>query len=310
VPTPALERVALDGGVDTALAALPAAPGVAQILGPDDRSLLVARAADVRKWVAAQLGRGRAPKKGQRPPIDLTPIARAVRYAEARGAFRQRLLYERIVGPLVPLQKRRDLRIPAWLHLDPTEPFPRLTVRAGGDPARLFGPFRDAGAANKARDALQRATRLRPCDFTFVPAADLALGLGCVYAQVETCAAPCLERSTAEAYRALAEGLASALAAPAARAGPIAEAIPPWVRRGDSRAVLVEPAGDALTLYPLAGGALLDERAVTVPAADREAAIAALEFTPPAEPRDDTPWLMAWRHAPRRGAEEIVLSAR
>ena len=44
----------------------------------------------------------------------------------------------------VPRAKRRDLKPPAFLHLDPDERFPRLSVRgAVEDRAHAFGPFRD-----------------------------------------------------------------------------------------------------------------------------------------------------------------------
>ena len=100
---------------------------------------------------------------------------------------------------------RRDLKPAAWLHLDPGARFPRLTVRPmAGDPAGLFGPFRNRPAAARAVAALHKLFPLRPCDFVFEPAPDLSLGLGCVYAQVRTCAAPCLSRVSEDGYRGLA----------------------------------------------------------------------------------------------------------
>jgi hypothetical protein len=87
-----------------------------------------------------------------------------------------------------------------------------------------YGPFRDRGAAEKARAGLHKLIPLRPCDYTFEPDPTLPLGLGCLYAQVRSCAAPCLSRVTEEAYRGLARDAAALLADPAARAAP-----PAWL---------------------------------------------------------------------------------
>lgn len=300
--------MSLDAGVEEALAAIPAGGGVAQVLGPGERSLLVGRAADLRRWVATQLGRGPSPKrKGARPPVDLSPIACAVAWAEAAGPFGQRLLYERLMAPLVPIGERRDLKAPAWLHLDPGERFPRVTVRADGPPDRLYGAFREGRIAARARDALHKATRLRPCDFSFEPAADLALGLSCLYAQVDTCAAPCLCRIGEDAYRELAADLARALGGETGRGDAIARALPAWTRRADGRSLVVEPQGDRLALYPLVGRSVREERAREGPRTELDALVAALDWSPAEHAPDDTPWLMAWRHAPRRGAVEVVV---
>jgi excinuclease ABC subunit C len=216
VTAPALESVALADGVDAALARIPPSPGVGQILAAGGHSLVIGRASNLRRWAAGHLGRARLPKAvpgklPPRPPTDLTPIAVAVAYATTTSPFGQRLAFERLMAGHVPLSKRRDLKRPAYLRLDLDERFPRLAVQPSPAGAHVFGPFRDAKAAGKARDALYRRFRLRPCDFEFEPAADLALGLGCMLAQVENCAAPCLQRVSVDGYRAIAAEAARAL---------------------------------------------------------------------------------------------------
>ena len=91
-PTSAFTDVALEAGLDAALERLPAAPGVGQILGEEGRSLLIGRSADLRRWLATNLGRA-AVKKGQRPPTDLTPIARTVRFIAATSGFHLSLIH-------------------------------------------------------------------------------------------------------------------------------------------------------------------------------------------------------------------------
>jgi hypothetical protein len=234
-------------------------------------------------------------------------VATAVAYATTTSGFHQRLAFERLMKD-VPFEKRRDLKRPAYLHLDLEEPFPRVTVRlhdAGGR-AGLYGPFRGRAAAEAAMKSLHKLFPLRPCDYVFEPSPELPLGLGCVYAQVRTCAAPCLVRTSEESYRGLAAGAAALLARPGVRPA-AAEWLPPWVASLDGlRALVAERGGGGLELYPVWGGAVLEERAVTVDAAAVEDAVAALAWAPPGELRDDLPWLSAWIHDRRRTGLYVV----
>jgi hypothetical protein len=270
---------------------------VGQILGPGEKSLVLATASNLRRWASSRLGLGRPPLAGRRPKTDLSGIATAIGWAEADGPFRQRLLYERLLAGLVPLSARRDLKPPAFLHLDPAERFPRVSVRPAGTGA-LFGPFRDRRAAEKARDALHRLFPLRPCDLAFEPDPALPLGLACLYAQVRSCAAPCLARVSEADYRALAARAAAWLADPLAREGAPA-AVPAVVAAADAaRAVVVDAGRLTVGLYPVRAGRVLDSAAVLVGAAGLDDAVAALSW-PETEGPDDWPWLAAWLRSPR-----------
>jgi hypothetical protein len=234
-------------------------------------------------------------------------VATAVGFALTTSAFHQRLAFERLMAEVIAPSARRDLKAPGFLHLDPGERFPRLTVRAGGaDRAGLYGPFKDKAAAGRARDLLHKRFPLRPCDYAFEPHPELPLGLGCVFAQVRTCAAPCLGRVSEQEYRWLARSVAGFLEDRGAEAEP---PLPVWVGRADSsRALVVEKGRGGLELYPVWNGAVLEETAVTlVPGADLEAAVAGLSWTDPSPPRDDAPWLSAWLHAPRRTGHHLVV---
>ena len=301
---PRLTIVPLEAGdVAALLAQLPTRAGVAQVLGPDGQSLLIGRPANVRRWVATQLGAGPPPKKGSRPPTNLAPITSAVAFAATTTPFAQRLAFERVMGRHVPRSKRRDLKPPLYLHLDPAARFPRLTVRPGsGDREHLYGPFRSRPAAQSAIDALHALFPLRPCDYTFEPAPDLPLGLGCVFAQVRTCAAPCLQRMGEDDYRALAERAAAALAASGRRGPELSPALPPWVGAvSEARGLVAERAGATLELYPVLAGAVIEEGMVSTTTEGLEAAVAALRWAAPEDPRDDTPWLLPWLHGKRTG---------
>jgi hypothetical protein len=287
------------------LTGVPAAPGVGQIVGPDGRSLMIARPANLRRWAASKLGLGRPPAKGVRPPLDLRAIANEIRHRRTTSVFQQRLVYERLMALHVPPAKRRDLKPPAWIRIDLGERFPRLRVASGSDTAPLrFGPFRDRGGASRAVESLHRRLPLRPCDYVFEPDPALPLGLGCVYAQVRTCSAPCLQRIGEADYRALAEEAASLLRRPDARGeDPLA---PSWVGILGARAVVVERGSDGVEIYPVRAGAVLEEHAQLWGGA-AEVVAGALTWPAPEPAREDLAWLSAWLHLPRRTGEYLVV---
>jgi hypothetical protein len=142
---------------------------------------------------------------------------------------------------------------------------------------------------------------LRPCDYTFEPRADLPLGVGCIYFQVHTCAAPCVGKSSEDEYRKLACQAAHFLGAPWERPADFASQIPAWVgAETGSRAVVVERAGDELELHPVRDWAVLDDAVVRAPESALDDALGRLRWDAPLTPRDDRAWLLAWLHAPKR----------
>ena len=289
---------------------LPPGPGVAQLLGPDERPLLTGRPASLRRWVAGQLGPPRPVPAGRRPPTDLRPVARAVRYLPTTGSFEQRLVHERWLAPLVPLSKRRDLRLPAFLHLDPDERFPRVTVRAevAGE-GLYFGPFRDRAAAEKTLKPLLRRFPLRPCDFEFEPRPGLPLGESCFFAQVRTCAAPCLERISAGGYGALAEAAAAFLAETGSREAGCEDWLPRDCGEARGCALVVERLKAGLQVFPVRDGSVLDRQAVALGAdADPGALLAGLDWQAAAA-ADDRVWLANWLLEPKRRAAWLPVSA-
>ena len=278
--------VTLADGVDAALARIPVTAGVGQIFAEGERNLVIGRPSNLRKWAAGHLGRARPPKPKPdvtptpgklppRPPVDLTPIAAGVAYVITTSAFGQRLAFERLMARHVPLAKRRDLKRPAYLRLDLEGRLPRLATQTSPAGANVFGPFRDTRAAARARDALYRHFRIRPCDFDFGPVADVPLGV--------------------------ADDVACVLLG----ARPIDDpAIPGWIRDAHGRSLIVDRTKKDLALFPVLGGAVLDELDATTEAL--AAAIAGIDWMAPAEERDDTPWLNEWRRGRRTGIEVQV----
>ncbi len=304
---PELSFVPLAGDAGGVLPTIPPGPGVGQIVSAEGRSLVVGVASSLRRWAASQLGLGRKPAVGRRPRLDLSGLAARVGWVEADGPFRQRLVYERLMAPLVPLTARRDLKPPAFLHLDPKERFPRVTVR-GGERGRadLYGPFRERRAAEKARELLHHLFRLRPCDAEFTPDPELPLGMGCLHAQVRSCAAPCLARVSESEYHELARQAIAWLSDSGLRGG-AGTAVPATVSVAEPARALVLDAGRAsIGLYPVRGGRVLDEAALTTTAESLEDALRRLAWPEGTGP-DDWPWLLAWLRAPRRRGAYLLV---
>ncbi len=262
--------------------------------------------ANLRRWTASHLGAGRPPAKGKRPPTNLRSVATGVAYASTASPFQQKLVYERLMARHVPLEKRRDLKAPAFLHLDPAERFPRVSVRRlEGAPNALFGPFRDQRAAERSRDALHKTVPLRPCDYTFEPDPALPLGLGCLFAQVRSCVAPCLSRTSEADYRQLAAETARRLGGKGVAAF---EWMPPWATAAvGACGVVVDKTRDRTVLFPVAGGHVLEGMAVAVDESDVEGTAARLRWDVGEGAPSDWPWLLGWLESPRGRGTYVAL---
>ncbi len=310
MPVAPLTVVSLETDLSASLARLPRAPGVGQVLGPEGRSLLIGRASNLRQWAASQLGGGRPPRAGRRPRTNLRPLATGVGFAPTTSAFHQRLTYERLMARHVPPADRRDLKPPVFLHLDAEERFPRVTIREAGPlGSGLFGPFRNRRAAERARAALHKLHPLRPCDYSFEPDPALPLGLGCVFAQVRSCAAPCLARVSEEGYRRLAGEAAVLLARPEGRLPEVAAWLPPWVSAAVGRGLVVAAGREGIELHPVREGQVLDELSLTTSREELEATLGRLRWDPAPRAGLDWPWLSAWLHSPRGRGSYLTLGA-
>jgi hypothetical protein len=308
--SPNLQEVAFTGDLAPLLAALPSGAGVGQILGPEGRSLTIAAPANLRRWAAANLGAGPPRPRGKRPRTDLSSVTTALAFVTSTSPFHQRLTYERLMARHVPLSARRDLKPPVFLHLDPRERFPRLTLRSATDDlASCYGPFRDRRTAEKARAALHKLLPLRPCDYVFEPDPALPLGLSCLFAQVRSCAAPCLCRVSEDDYRELARSMADLLARPERRPGEMDSFLPPAVASAEGKGVVIAISKDAIELYPVEAGAVLEEGKVAADEAGFEAALPALRWDDGQGSRRDWPWLSSWLASPRGRRSYVALAA-
>jgi hypothetical protein len=309
VPLPPFTTLAFTEDRDAFLHSVPRSPGVCAFLAEGGATLLFGRPSNLQRWVASRIGAGKPRRPGARPPLDLSPIAKALRYATTRSPFEQRLVFERLLGGSVKREARKDLKNPVFLRLDPLERFPRLRVlsgRAAGE--SLYGPFRTRASAEQALREMHKRFALRPCDYSFEPSEDLELGLGCFYAQTRTCSAPCLLRISEGRYRELAEDAAAFLADPSQRPGE--SWAPPWVgRTRGSRGLVVIP-GPEISLYPVREAVVLEEQSLVVDREGLAKAFAGLTWEAPQDPPDDAAWLTEWLYSPKRGGAYLALGER
>jgi excinuclease ABC subunit C len=296
--------------LEAQLSRIPAVPGVGVLRGPDGRALLAGAPSSLRRWAASHLGLGRPPRPGKRPKTNLRGIAQSLSLVPTSSPFAQRLTFERTMSREFPGAPRRDLKPPYAIQLDLAPRFPRIRVVRWTRGARgMHGPFRDRRAAERASSALQGLFPLRPCDHLFEPDRELPLGLGCLFAQVASCSAPCLARMPEAEYRGLAASAHALLADPDQRLEPIPE-IPSWVAAADGgRALLGEAIRDRIEVHPVSSMAVLDESAAASGPRELASAIASLRWEPPDPPRDDSAWLMAWLHSRRRTGACVALGS-
>jgi hypothetical protein len=308
--SPSFQSIPFSGDVAPLLAALPAGAGVGQILGPEAKSLTIAAPANLRRWAASNLGAGPPPAKGKRPRTDLTSVTTAVAFAVTTSPFHQRLTYERLMARHVPASARRDLKPPVFLHLDPRERFPRLSLRGVADDlASCYGPFRDRRMAEKARAALHKLVHLRPCDYVFEPDRALALGLACLFAQVRSCAAPCLCRVTEGEYQELARSVADLLAGPERRPAELGASVPAAVTPADGKGLVVATTKAAVELYPVQAGTVLEGGRTVADEAGLDAALSALRWDATGAAGGDWLWLAAWLGSPRGRTSYLAVPA-
>ena len=116
------------------------------------------------------------------------------------------------------------LRMPAWVKLVLTNPYPRtvLTRQISAAPAVYFGPFRNRSTAARFESEFLDLFQLRRCQEDLVPAPEHP---GCIYGEMGRCLRPCQQIVGAAEYQAETERVAEflrssgrSLAAPAASA--------------------------------------------------------------------------------------------
>lgn len=187
---------------------VPTAPGVYMFVDDRGEVLYIGKSSDlrrrVRSYFTAAETRGRVREMvgiAERvvPIVCATPLEAEVREL-------------RLIGEHKPRYNRRS-KFPergSWLKLT-DEPYPRLSVvrQVRDDGGTYLGPFGSSRTAERARDALHEAFRLRRCTRRISPRRPP--GGACVLAEMGRCGAPCTGSESVEEYAAHATAVHAAM---------------------------------------------------------------------------------------------------
>ncbi|MBW8271414.1 excinuclease ABC subunit UvrC [Caldovatus aquaticus] len=193
---PVLEGVRV---IESALPALPLAPGVYRMLDARGEALYVGKARALRKRVAAYTQIGRLPERLRRMVHETRSLEVVTTASEAEALLLEANLIKRL-RPRYNIVLRDDKSYP-WLVLTEDHPFPQIAKHRGErrKGASYFGPFASAWAVNQTLAALQRVFLLRSCRDTVFESRDRP----CLLHQIRRCSAPCVGRISREDYAAL-----------------------------------------------------------------------------------------------------------
>ncbi|KKM47176.1 hypothetical protein LCGC14_1558890 [marine sediment metagenome] len=206
------------------LAEVPAKRGVFFLAGASGEPILLAEAADIRARVRFRLA---PPTEEDKPTrrVHLGGVVARVCWKLADSHFETEWAFLQLARAIHP-QTYRDLfrgHLPWFVRGALDDPVPALRRDRPPVGAGAVGPFRDARSAGRFVEVLQDVFGLCRCERLFPHA-----GVGCVYAQMGRCSAPCRDDRASRAYRAL---VAEALDCAAGHRGPVRQRLAEQMRR-------------------------------------------------------------------------------
>lgn len=194
-----MQRIACDGDLDqldAAVSGLPDAPAVF-LLHPAEGRPYLARTTLLRRRLLRLLGERAAPSR----MLNLRHTVRTIEYCRTGSGLEAALrLYElaRVHFRENYLETLR-LRLPAYLKLTLSNPFPRsmITTHTTGARSLCLGPFRSRASAERFEAAFLDLFQVRRCLEDLHPAPDHP---GCMYGEMSLCARPCQQAVSADEY--------------------------------------------------------------------------------------------------------------
>ncbi len=185
--------------LEAALPHLPLSPGVYRMLDGKGDVLYVGKARAIRKRVTSYTQTSRLPERLRRMVHETRRIEVITTASEAEALLLEANLIKKL-RPRYNIVLRDDKTYP-WLMISDDHPFPQIAKHRGErrKGASYYGPFASVWAVNQTITALQRVFLLRTCRDTVFDTRDRP----CLLHQIKRCAAPCVERISAEDYGAL-----------------------------------------------------------------------------------------------------------
>lgn len=187
------------GGVDvivSALANLPAGPGVYRMLDAAGNALYVGKARSLKKRVVAYTQQARLPERLRRMVGETFALEVVTTHTEAEALLLEANLIKRL-KPRYNILLRDDKSYP-WLMITADGTFPQLTKHRGAQTRKggYWGPFASAWSVNQTIQALQRVFLLRTCADTVFANRSRP----CLLHQIKRCSAPCVGRISPSEY--------------------------------------------------------------------------------------------------------------
>ncbi len=185
--------------IRAALPTLPARPGVYRMIDARGKVLYIGKAKNLRKRVAAYAQASRLSIRIARMVAQAANLEITTTHTEAEALLLEANLIKRL-HPRYNILLRDDKSFP-YILLRADHDWPQLVKHRGARkrPGDYFGPFASAGAVNQTLGTLQRAFPLRSCSDNVLAGRTRP----CLQYQIKRCAAPCVGRIDADAYRAM-----------------------------------------------------------------------------------------------------------
>ncbi|MGB7213548.1 MAG: excinuclease ABC subunit UvrC [Gammaproteobacteria bacterium] len=171
-------------------------PGVYRMLDARGDVIYVGKAKDLRRRVSSYF-------QGRAQDAKTMALVRAVADVEVtvtRTETEALMLEYNLIKryrPRFNVLLRDDKSYP-YIHVDPSEEFPRLSFYRGPrtKKGKLYGPYPSAGAVRSTLNELQKLFRLRQCDDTYFANRSRP----CLQYQIRRCSAPCVGLISKEEY--------------------------------------------------------------------------------------------------------------
>lgn len=193
--------------VEETLAALPNRQAVF-LLWPREGAPLLARTNGLRKRLKRLLGAREAASKSLSLRGSISRLEYCLTGSRLESQFLLLELARRHLG--AAYREAIRLRLPPWVKLVLTNPFPRIQVAThlGKAPAVYFGPFRNRSTAARFESEFLDLFQLRRCQEDLMPAPEHP---GCIYGEMGRCLRPCQQAVGIEEYKGEAERVAAFL---------------------------------------------------------------------------------------------------
>ena len=187
---------------------IPTLPGVYRFSDPHGRVIYVGKAKNLRSRLNSYFvdPAGRHPRTQTMvhtaAKVDWTVVRTEVE------ALQLEFSWIKEFDPRFNVKYRDDKSYP-WLAISLADEYPRVYVGRGRKRkgTKYFGPYAHAWAIRETVDALLRVFPMRSCTRGVFTSAR-ASGRPCLLGYIDKCAAPCVERVTAEEHREIAEDFA------------------------------------------------------------------------------------------------------